>query len=38
MSGIRVLIADDQPIVRRGVALLPEEKAGITVKDETADG
>ena len=38
MSEISVLIADDQPIVRRGVALLLEEEAGITVLGEAADG
>ena len=38
MREIRVLIADDQPIVRRGVALLLEEEVGLTVMGEAADG
>ena len=38
MSAIRVVIADDQPIVRRGIALLLQREAGIEVVAETGDG
>lgn len=38
MSAIRVIIADDQPIVRRGIALLLQREAGIEVVAETGDG
>ena len=38
MSGIRVFIADDQPIVRRGIALLLQEEDDIEVVGEGNDG
>ena len=37
-SKIRVLLADDQPIVRRGLALLLREQADIEVVGEASDG
>ena len=38
MSKIRVLLAEDQPIVRRGIALLLKEEPDIDVVGEAADG
>ena len=38
MSTIRVVMADDQPIVRRGIALLLQRETGIEVVEETSDG
>ena len=38
MSTIRVVMADDQPIVRRGIALLLQRETGIEVIAETSDG
>ena len=38
MSKIRVLLADDQPIVRRGIALLLREQTDIEVVGEAGDG
>ena len=38
MSAIRVIIADDQPIVRLGLALLLQREAGIEMVAETGDG
>ena len=38
MSRIRVVVADDQPIVRRGIALLLEQEPGIQVVGEAGDG
>ena len=38
MSTIRVVMADDQPIVRRGIALLLQRETGIGVIGQTNDG
>ena len=38
MSNIRVFLADDQPIVRRGIALVLLEDPSIDVVGEAGDG
>ena len=38
MSSIRVVLADDQPIVRRGLTLLLQQEANIEVVGEASDG
>ncbi len=38
MTNIRVLIADDQPVVRRGITLLLGEEADLEVVGEAGDG
>ena len=38
MTQIRVVVADDQPIVRRGIVLLLEQEPGIDVIGEAGDG
>ena len=38
MDKIRVVLADDQPIVRRGIALLLQEQGDIDVVGEASDG
>ena len=38
MDKIRILLADDQPIVRRGIALVLQQEEGIEVVGEASDG
>ncbi len=38
MSGIRILLADDHEIVRRGLHYLLERAPGLAVVGEAADG
>src|SRR5262245_48462331 len=37
-DAIRILIADDHPVVRKGLRMAIEEDAGLTIVAEAADG